>query len=68
MTDPRNVAHDKKVQQEKKKHGEEIAPGSEHVPQPGQKPRILPSDKDDESKDEFATVPSTDNPEAVPKQ
>lgn len=40
MTDPRNVAHDKKVQQEKKKHGEEVAPGSEHAPQPGQKPRM----------------------------
>ena len=48
MTDPRNVAHDKKVQQEKKKHGEEIAPGSEHVPQPGQKPRMQhPNEKDD---------------------
>jgi hypothetical protein len=40
MTDPRNVAHDKKVQQEKKKHGEEIAPGAEHASQPGQKPRL----------------------------
>ena len=48
MTDPRNVAHDKKVQQEKKKHGEEIAPGSEHVPQPGQKPRRQqPNEKGD---------------------
>lgn len=65
MTDPRNVAHDKKVQQEKKKHGEEIAPGSEHVPQPGQKPRIQPVDKDDKndkSKDESATVPSSAKP------
>ncbi|RYZ13001.1 MAG: hypothetical protein EOO24_01475 [Comamonadaceae bacterium] len=40
MTDPRNVAHDKKVQQEKKNHGEEIAPGSVHVPQPGKKPAM----------------------------
>ena len=40
MTDPRNVAHDKKVQQEKKHHGEEIAPGSEHAPQPGRKPAM----------------------------
>lgn len=46
MTDPRNIAHDKKVQQEKKKHGEEIAPGAEHAPQPGQKPRLQqPTDK-----------------------
>ena len=48
MTDPRNVAHDKKVQQETKKHGEEVAPGVEHAPQPGQKPRLQqPADKDE---------------------
>lgn len=40
MTDPRNVAHDKKVQQEKKHNGEEIAPGAEHTPQPGKKPHL----------------------------
>jgi hypothetical protein len=55
MTDPRNIAHDKKVQQEKKKHGEEVAPGAEHAPQPGQKPRLhqpkdqLQVDEDTES-------------------
>ena len=37
MTDPRNVAHDKKVQQEKKNHSEEIAPGADKTPQPGKK-------------------------------
>lgn len=37
MTDPRNVAHDKKVQQEKKHHGEELAPGADKTPQPGKK-------------------------------
>lgn len=41
MTDPRNVAHDKKVQQEKKHKGEEIAPGAEHTPQPGKKPHLV---------------------------
>ena len=46
MTDPRNVAHDKKVQQEKKKHGEQIAPDAEHVPQPGMKPALKHSGKD----------------------
>ncbi len=40
MTDPRNIAHDKKVQQEKKHHHEEIAPGAEHAPQPGRKPHL----------------------------
>ena len=37
MTDPRNIAHDKKVQQEKKHRGEEVAPGSDQTPQPGKK-------------------------------
>jgi hypothetical protein len=49
MTDPRNVAHDKKVQQEKKNHGEEIAPNAEHAPQPGMKPALK---HDDEEQDE----------------
>ncbi len=40
MTDPRNVAHDKKVQQEKKHHGEQVAPDAEHAPQPGRKPHL----------------------------
>jgi hypothetical protein len=37
MSDPRNVAHDKKTSQEKHKHGEEAAKGAAHVPQPGKK-------------------------------
>ncbi len=41
MTDPRNVAHDKKVQQEKKHHGEENVQGAEHTPQPGKKPHLV---------------------------
>jgi len=40
MSDPRNVAHDKTVQQEKKKHGEEVAPGAAETPQPGKKPTL----------------------------
>lgn len=44
MTDPRNVAHDKKVQQEKKHRGEEIAPGAEHAVQPGKKPHLASTD------------------------
>ncbi|MFC5498923.1 hypothetical protein ACFPOE_15345 [Caenimonas terrae] len=42
MTDPRNIAHDKKVQQEKKHHHEEISPGAEHAVQPGRKPHMAP--------------------------
>jgi hypothetical protein len=37
MSDPRNVAHDKKVIQVKHKHGENLAKGAAHVPQPGKK-------------------------------
>lgn len=40
MTDPRNIAHDKKVQQEKKHHHEAIAPDAEAKPQPGRKPAL----------------------------
>ena len=42
MTDPRNIAHDKKVQQEKKHQHIEIAPGAEHAVQPGRKPHLTP--------------------------
>jgi hypothetical protein len=38
MTDPRNIAHDKKVQHDKKNHGEAISPGADETPQPGKKP------------------------------
>ena len=37
MSDPRNVSHDKKVIHEKQKHGEHLAEGAAHVPQPGKK-------------------------------
>ena len=37
MSDPRNVQHDKKVIQEKKHAGEDLASGAAHAPQPGKK-------------------------------
>ncbi len=37
MADPRNVKHDKKVIHQKQKHGEDLAKGAAHVPQPGKK-------------------------------
>ena len=42
MTDPRNVAHDKKVQQEKKHRHEEVSPGAANTVQPGKKPQMTP--------------------------
>ncbi len=52
MTDPRNVAHDKKVQQEKKHHGEDVAPDAIHAPQPGMKPALKHSDDKSDASDE----------------
>jgi hypothetical protein len=37
MSDPRNVAHDKKVIHEKQKQGEDLAKGAAHIPRPGKK-------------------------------
>lgn len=37
MTDPRNVAHDKKVLEEKEDRGEDTGAGLESAPQPGKK-------------------------------
>ncbi|RZL68356.1 MAG: hypothetical protein EOP77_01570 [Variovorax sp.] len=56
MTDPRNVAHDKKVQQEKKHRGEEIAPDAEHAPQPGLKPALKHPSPDADDKTDAASA------------
>lgn len=40
MADPRNVAHDKKVIQEKKHLGEEPIEGAAETVQPGKKPTL----------------------------
>ncbi len=41
MTDPRNVQHDKKVNHDKKNHGEAPVANTEHVEQPGKKPHLV---------------------------
>ena len=38
MTDERNIAHDKKVADEKRKHGDDVAANDAVQPQPGRKP------------------------------
>jgi hypothetical protein len=48
MSDPRNVAHDKKVIQEKKHHGEEAAEGAAETKQPGRKPTMEKHDGHDD--------------------
>jgi hypothetical protein len=62
MSDPRNVAHDKKVIHEKQKHGENLTEGAEHVPQPGRKTaREQPHGAHVETESEKAggTIPGT---------
>lgn len=63
MTDPRNVAHDKKIQQEKKHQGKEIAPGADKTPAPGKKPPMDSHASDIEKiPDEAAPVPTEEKP------
>ena len=59
MTDPRNIAHDKKVQQEKKHQHVEIASGAEHAVQPGRKPQITPKPDAAANDGDGATAPAT---------
>lgn len=40
MSDPRNVAHDKTVIQEKKHHGDDPSAGAVETVQPGKKPEM----------------------------
>jgi len=55
MTDPRNIAHDKKVQQEKKHKGEDITHGATEAPQPGKKPHQPEPEKNVATDQEPAT-------------
>ncbi len=62
MTDPRNIAHDKKVQQEKKHKHEEIAAGADETPQPGKKPHMHHEDKPAAADDAVDVTAVSDNP------
>ena len=63
MTDPRNIAHDKKVQQEKKHRSEEISPGADKTPQPGKKTHMEHHASDiAKVPDEADSVPSSEKP------
>ncbi len=57
MADPRNVAHDKKVMEEKKHEGEDLHEGTVNVPQPGKKPPMEKHESDNvEEKKDGETV------------
>lgn len=63
MTDPRNIAHDKKVEQEKRHHGEDVAPGADKTPQPGKKTHMEHHASDKPTlPDEASPVPATEKP------
>ncbi len=55
MTDARNIAHDKKVKQEKKHKGEDTAHGTTQTPQPGKKPHLQEHESDRAADQEPAT-------------
>jgi len=57
MTDPRNIAHDKKVRQEKKHRHEEVKPGAAETVKPGRKPQMAPPPE--------APNPATDVPDTT---
>lgn len=51
MPDQRNVAHDKTVQHDKKKHGEEIVHDAAETPHPGMKPTLKHHARDEKKVD-----------------
>lgn len=63
MTDPRNIAHDKKVAQEKKHRSEEVAPGTDKTPHPGKKTPMEHHVSDNPKiPDEAAPIPTEEKP------
>jgi hypothetical protein len=46
MTDERNIAHDKKVADDKRKQGEQVVENAAVQPQPGRKPPQVDDDTD----------------------
>jgi hypothetical protein len=63
MPDPRNVAQDKKVQDEKKHHGEAAVPDASETPQPGKKPTLVQNDSPGDSYQQHAKLDPQDVPE-----
>lgn len=64
MSDPRDVAHDKKVSQEKKHHGEAAGPAGAPAPQPGKKPAAAVKRSDPAGA--AAATESADDADATP--
>lgn len=62
MPDPRNIAHDKKVDDEKKHRGEETVPDAVKTPQPGKKPTLVQNDSPGDSYQQHAKLHPDDVP------
>lgn len=62
MTDPRNIAHDKKVAHDKEAAGDEVAPGADETPQPGRKPHMEHHASDRDETDDAAADEGIDDP------
>lgn len=52
MADPRNIAHDKKVMDEKKHDGEDLSEGVTVAPQPGRKTATEKNEDDEQESTE----------------
>ena len=62
MADPRNIAHDKKVQDEKKHQGESAVPDASETPQPGKTPKLVQNDTPGDSYQQHAKLDPEDTP------
>ena len=61
MTDARNIAHDKKVLQEKKHQGKDVGAGADETPQPGRKPHQQHHASDDAAPAETPAITSNES-------
>jgi len=61
MTDPRNIAHDKRVQQEKKHRHQEGKPGASQKFQPGRKPQMKQQPRVENAPPEMETTQMPDD-------
>lgn len=69
MSDPRNVAHAKKVTQEKKHHGTETRPADAPAVQPGRKPPVAkkkPASPEPDHMAASATAAPVESPAPLP--
>ncbi|MDB5874343.1 MAG: hypothetical protein JWQ07_3785 [Ramlibacter sp.] len=67
MTDPRNIAHDKRVRQEKKHSHQEGNPGASQKIQPGRKLKQVKQPQVDSGTPAVESTTPSDNPDSSDK-